>query len=137
MDSNNLRARNGNRAVTAPGACNFRLRWIHPGDPTSRSPDDTGAGIRSVVSVRLIQRSFCTQYRPVHRFSPPVLPQRSKYGDSFVTKNGNSSVTSTRTQYFSVKSVTRLVYENTTSSMVRVPLKGDERTSIAVSEKSL
>jgi hypothetical protein len=48
------------------------------------------------------------------------------------TRNGNSSVTSTRTKYFSVKSVLRLVWEKMTSTTFRVPLSGDGLTSTAL-----
>src|ERR1700731_2148618 len=50
-----------------------------------------------------------------------LLVQRSKYGDSLVTRNGNSSVTSQRTKHFSVKSVLRLVNAKITSTMLRMP----------------
>jgi hypothetical protein len=54
-----------------------------------------------------------------------------------VTRKGNSSVTATRTKSFLVTAVLRLVYENITSGILRTPLRGDGRTSAALSEAAV
>src|ERR1041385_5581696 len=64
-----------------------------------------------------------------------VQCQRSKNGDSLVTRKGNSPVTSTRAKYFSITSVCRFVYENTTSTTLRRLDSRDGRTSTPESEK--
>jgi hypothetical protein len=51
-----------------------------------------------------------------------------------VNRNGNSSVTSTRTNYFSVTSVWRWVYEKITSASLRTPPSREGRTSTAANE---
>jgi hypothetical protein len=51
-----------------------------------------------------------------------------------VTRNGNPSVTSTRTKNFSSTSVLRLVKVKITSTILPVPFKAEGRTSTPVSE---
>jgi len=69
-------------------------------------------------------------------FVTPLRCYRSKYGDILVTRNGNSSVTSTRVENFSTTSVLRLVNEKIASTTLRVPLSGDDWTSTALSDES-
>src|SRR5262249_8070923 len=60
------------------------------------------------------------------------VTQCSKKGDSLVTRNGNSSVTSTRTAQRSATSVSRWVKVKIASTSLRAPLSGDGRTSTPV-----
>ncbi len=74
-----------------------------------RSP---GTPIRAVLPVCLGERSLCGKPWKTSILYPPDIRQwiqRSKYGDNLITKNGNSSVASTRTENLSTTSVLRLV----------------------------
>src|SRR5262249_1873733 len=85
---------------------------------------------------RLVQALSTLFSRPAHARHPsswggqPGRPfrrtlYRATYGDNFVKRNGNSSVTSTRTNHALATSVARWVKVKTTSTMRRAPLRRD------------
>src|SRR4051812_15337420 len=81
-----------------------------------------------------------SQFRTRRRFKAAgcviVYPfHRSKKGENLVTRKGNSSVTSTRAKYLSSTPVCLFVYEKMASTIFRLPLSREGRTSTAVSDE--